>query len=50
MWKQVLTGVLLIVTSVQASTLEELRQLESHKTTPGKASQIQTSATSSAIR
>lgn len=47
MWKQVLTGVLLIATSVQASTLEELRQLESHKTTPGKASQIQTSATSS---
>ncbi|EAY6136015.1 type-F conjugative transfer system pilin assembly thiol-disulfide isomerase TrbB [Salmonella enterica subsp. enterica] len=47
MWKQVLTGVLLIATSVQASsTLEELRQLESHKTTPGKASQIQTAATS----
>ncbi|ENJ1285676.1 type-F conjugative transfer system pilin assembly thiol-disulfide isomerase TrbB [Salmonella enterica] len=47
MWKQTLTGVLLIVASAQASTLEELRQLESHKTMPGKASQVQTAATSS---
>lgn len=46
MWKQALTGVLLISAGVQASTLEELRQLESHKTAPGKASQIQTAATS----
>ena len=47
MWKQVLTGVLLIAAGAQASTLEELRQLEAHKTTPGKASQMQTAATSS---
>ena len=47
MWKQVLTGVLLIAAGAQASTLEELRQLEAHKTTPGKASQIQAVATSS---
>ncbi|MFJ7174667.1 type-F conjugative transfer system pilin assembly thiol-disulfide isomerase TrbB [Citrobacter freundii] len=47
MWKQTLTGVLLIAASAQASTLEELRQLESHKTMPGKASQVQTAATSS---
>lgn len=47
MWKQVLTGVLLIAAGAQASTLEELRQLEAHKTTPGKASQVQTAATSS---
>ncbi|EBW9942020.1 type-F conjugative transfer system pilin assembly thiol-disulfide isomerase TrbB [Salmonella enterica subsp. enterica serovar Give] len=47
MWKQVLTGLLLVAACVQASsTLEELRQLEAHKTTPGKASQIQTAATS----
>lgn len=35
MWKQALTGVLLIAAGAQASTLEELRQLEAHKTTPG---------------
>ncbi|EAB9751884.1 type-F conjugative transfer system pilin assembly thiol-disulfide isomerase TrbB [Salmonella enterica subsp. salamae] len=47
MWKQVLTGLLLVAACVQASsTLEELRQLEAHKTTPGKASQIQTAVTS----
>ena len=48
MWKLVLTGLLLVAACVQASsTLEELRQLEAHKTTPGKASQVQTTATSS---
>ncbi|MEB6546642.1 type-F conjugative transfer system pilin assembly thiol-disulfide isomerase TrbB [Escherichia coli] len=48
MWKQALTGLLLVAACVQASsTLEELRQLEAHKTTPGKASQVQTAATSS---
>lgn len=47
MWKQVLTGVLLIAAGAQASTLKELSQLEAHKTTPGKASQIQAVATSS---
>lgn len=47
MWKPVLTGVLLIAAGAQASTLEELRQLEAHKTTPGKASQVQTAVTSS---
>ncbi|HEH7359343.1 TPA: type-F conjugative transfer system pilin assembly thiol-disulfide isomerase TrbB [Escherichia coli] len=47
MWKPALTGVLLIAAGAQASTLEELRQLEAHKTTPGKASQVQTTATSS---
>ncbi|HBA2781223.1 TPA: type-F conjugative transfer system pilin assembly thiol-disulfide isomerase TrbB, partial [Escherichia coli] len=47
MWKQVLTGVLLIAAGAQASTLEELRQLEAHKTTPGKSSQVQAAATSS---
>lgn len=47
MWRQVLTGVLLIAVGAQASTLEELRQLEAHKTTPGKASQVQTAVTSS---
>lgn len=47
MWKQALTGVLLIAVGAQASTLEELRKLEAHKTTPGKASQVQTAVTSS---
>ncbi|HFZ6126644.1 TPA: type-F conjugative transfer system pilin assembly thiol-disulfide isomerase TrbB [Escherichia coli] len=48
MWKQALTGLLLVAACVQASsTLEELRQLEAHKTTPGKASQVQTAVTSS---
>ncbi|EIN6835349.1 type-F conjugative transfer system pilin assembly thiol-disulfide isomerase TrbB (plasmid) [Escherichia coli] len=47
MWKQVLAGLLLIAAGAQASTLEELRRLEAHKTTPGKASQVQTVVTPS---
>lgn len=39
MWKAVLITVSLTATGVQASTLEELRQLEAHKVLPGKASQ-----------
>lgn len=40
MWKQTLTGLLLVAACVQASsTLEELRQLEAHKTTPGGQSE-----------
>lgn len=39
MRKTVLIALLLAVTGVQASTLDELRQLEAHKVSPGKASQ-----------
>lgn len=37
MWRAILTGVLLTAVGAQASTLDELRQLEAHKTSPGKA-------------
>ncbi|EFC1642233.1 type-F conjugative transfer system pilin assembly thiol-disulfide isomerase TrbB [Escherichia coli] len=39
MRKAVLITLLLAVSGVQASTLDELRQLEAHKVSPGKASQ-----------
>ncbi|EBS1405078.1 type-F conjugative transfer system pilin assembly thiol-disulfide isomerase TrbB [Salmonella enterica] len=39
MRKTVLITLLLAVSGVQASTLDELRQLEAHKVSPGKASQ-----------
>ncbi|MGE2229237.1 type-F conjugative transfer system pilin assembly thiol-disulfide isomerase TrbB (plasmid) [Escherichia coli] len=40
MRKAVLITLLLAVSGLQASTLDELRQLEAHKVSPGKASQV----------
>ncbi|WP_085453338.1 type-F conjugative transfer system pilin assembly thiol-disulfide isomerase TrbB [Escherichia coli] len=39
MWKKILVALLLATTGTQASTLDELRRLEAHKVSPGKATQ-----------
>jgi type-F conjugative transfer system pilin assembly thiol-disulfide isomerase TrbB len=48
MRKTVLITLLLAVSGVQASTLDELRQLEAHKVSPGKASQAASPAVAAA--